>query len=78
MMDLTKTREIMSTIGRAYDLTTSQATLLFVDGLNKEIRKEMGRLLLAPNNTIQHWSVIPEDEPSEVSTLRLREYGTLA
>ena len=72
MMDPVKTREMMSTIERAYDLTTSQATILCVEGLNKEIRKEMGRLMLTPNNTIKHWSVIPEDEPPEVSTQRLR------
>ena len=51
MKDLVKTIEMMSTIGRAYDLTTSQSAILFVEGLNKEIKKEMGRLMLAQNNT---------------------------
>jgi hypothetical protein len=68
----------MHTIERGYDLTTSQATILFVHGLNKELRKEMGRLLLIPGNTIKHWTEIPADESPEVSTIRLREYGELA
>ena len=38
----------------------------------------MGRLLLIPGNKIKHWTVIPADEPPEVSTVRLQEYGELA
>ncbi len=78
MMDLTKARHSMHTIERGYELTISQATILFVHGLNKELRKEMRRLLIIPGNKIKHWTVIPADEAPEVSTVRLREYGELA
>jgi hypothetical protein len=54
--------QVMHTIEMGYDLTTSQATILFVNGLNTELRKEMGRLLLIPSNTIKRWTKIPAEE----------------
>ena len=62
MMDLKKTRQVMHTIEMGYDLTTSQATILFVNGLNTELRKEMGRLRLISGNTIKRWTKIPAEE----------------
>jgi hypothetical protein len=78
MMDLKKARRMMHTIERGYLLTTSQATILFVHGLKKELRKEMLRLIGMPGSEIKHWPMIPADEAPEVSTAILREYGDFA
>jgi hypothetical protein len=78
IMDINRTRQMMATIERGHLLTTIQARLLFMKGVNQDVRMEIARLILLPDNRRAHWTVVPENETQVDAEEKLRELGKLA